>query len=182
MSDGNAIITTQASAGTRRSHRLRRDLVPPHEAAATTNGNPTSDRDAINETNTAEDDDGRQEGEGENDTDQTAEFLGRRVIKSFDTAWYCGTATGFSGDRYQVTYDDGETEHMTRTELAVILHHATGDSTRETAEWQLLRHLYDELHEAVAENTFTPTEENIRKFFSFKRGTTITVAKVQFFS
>ena len=63
--------------------------------------------------NDAEDCGRRHEDEGENSADPAADFQGGRVIKSFDTAWYCGSVTGFSDDRYQITYDDGETERTT---------------------------------------------------------------------
>ena len=112
--------------------------------------------------NDAGNDDGLHEDEGERGADPTAEFLGRRVIQSFNTAWFSGTVTGFSDGRYQVTCDDGEIHDITRTELTGILHNANGASHRETAEWQILRNLYDETQEAVARGTFTPTEEYIR--------------------
>ena len=122
---------------------------------------------------------GRQEDEGAAGTDPTEELQGRRVIKNFDAAWYLGTVAGFSNGRYQITYDDGDTESITQTELASILLPVEGTGRRETAKWQLLRHIYDGIQEAVTNGTFAPTEDMLRTVFSFRRNTTLAVAKVR---
>ena len=65
----------------------------------------------------AEEEDEEEEGSIPSPPKSADEFVNQRIQKLFKKEKYYGTVVGFDGTYYQINYDDGDSEEMTKNEV-----------------------------------------------------------------